>query len=550
MIPARVIDARPYTDKSHTSFVVGEVVSAATPRRESLLYKATKTAATAICVLCLVVLAKADAMLDSIERGNAQVYRLVQEIVSSAQAEERARQIESQRTADRASSLASMFDSAVYSGSWRKTIEVVEEMVGTSEPEKAGGYGNLRFAMLYWNLGESNRAIRHMTFCVDQLAEEAQRYGRENRGVKRAQVLLEKMKRGAIPGKFSVNDITGYNQPSVLSFIMRPINDAIGAYYQKQTAHLDRLNAAMDAEIDVYRKEGRHQAMMATFNAEMDYLRSVNKTFDPDNQPPRGSADREKWDECKRIYDIFCTKESGNPSTTSTTFSSSTDSSSKPSYGESNQKKRASADACSSIRDAGHEGVQLWEGGLYWATTNIGADKPEDCGLYFWWGDTVGYRPSGGSFGYNFNNCPTYNKSVSTLQSEGWITSSGVLAPSHDAAHMHWGGGWRMPTYQELYDLCYNKCDWTWTTLNGVNGYIVRGRGAYASNSIFLPCAGLGVGTSLIDAGSDGYYWSSVPRSGNDFAGSLNFTSGDRDSSYYYYRSRGQSVRPVRGSAQ
>ena len=460
MIPARVIDARPYTDKSHTSFVVGEVVSAATPRRESLLYKATKTAATAICVLCFVVLAKADAMLDSIERGHAQVYRLVQEIVSSAQAEERARQIESQRTADRASSLASMFDSAVYSGSWRKTIEVVEEMVGTSEPEKAGGYGNLRFAMLYWNLGESNRAIRHMTFCVDQLAEEAQRYGRENRGVKRAQVLLEKMKRGAIPGKFSVNDITGYNQPSVLSFIMRPINDAIGAYYQKQTAHLDRLNAAMDAEIDVYRKEGRHQAMMATFNAEMDYLRSVNKTFDPDNQPPRGSADREKWDECKRIYDIFCTKESGNPSTTSTTFSSSTDSSSKPSYGESNhrskvcrscggtgkkklpdadtlsrlspdegrayidalfhpecssckgkgvipsatsttfssstdssskpsygesnQKKRASADACSSIRDAGHEGVQLWEGGLYWATTNIGADKPEDCGLYFW----------------------------------------------------------------------------------------------------------------------------------------------------------------------
>ena len=37
-------------------------------------------------------------------------------------------------------------------------------------------------------------------------------------------------------------------------------------------------------------------------------------------------------------------------------------------------------------------GVQLWDGGPYWATTNIGAEKPEDYGYYFWWGDTVGYK--------------------------------------------------------------------------------------------------------------------------------------------------------------
>ena len=36
--------------------------------------------------------------------------------------------------------------------------------------------------------------------------------------------------------------------------------------------------------------------------------------------------------------------------------------------------------------------VQLWEGGPYWADRNIGADKPWDYGLYFWWGDTVGYK--------------------------------------------------------------------------------------------------------------------------------------------------------------
>ena len=31
--------------------------------------------------------------------------------------------------------------------------------------------------------------------------------------------------------------------------------------------------------------------------------------------------------------------------------------------------------------------VQLWEDGPYWATTNIGAEKPEDAGYYFWWGE-------------------------------------------------------------------------------------------------------------------------------------------------------------------
>jgi hypothetical protein len=104
-----------------------------------------------------------------------------------------------------------------------------------------------------------------------------------------------------------------------------------------------------------------------------------------------------------------------------------------------------------------------------------------------------------------------------------------------------------MPTNQELDDLCYNKCDWEWTTQNGVNGYIVRSRGEYASNSIFLPCAGNIDGTSLNDSGSDGYYWSSVPDSVFSYhALRLSFYSG-----YHYtsirYRYYGQSVRPLQG---
>ena len=198
--------------------------------------------------------------------------------------------------------------------------------------------------------------------------------------------------------------------------------------------------------------------------------------------------------------------------------------------------------------------VQLWEGGPYWADRNVGASRPEDYGLYFWWGDTVGYRPSSdGTFGFNFyyHNTAiyTYGKDEdSELQNAGWVTSDGVLAPAHDAAHVQWGGAWRMPTAQELHNLCYNNCDWTWTTMNGVNGYVVRGKGAYASNSIFLPAAGYGYMTSLYGADSLGDYWSSEPRRSGTCVLGLCFGSNVHSpSSVRNYRYYGQPVRPVQG---
>ena len=221
-----------------------------------------------------------------------------------------------------------------------------------------------------------------------------------------------------------------------------------------------------------------------------------------------------------------------------------------------------------------HEKVQLWEGGPYWATTNIGAEKPEDYGYYFWWGDTVGYTRSGGTWtsGYYYSgmtwmssmgeqmgsspispsSCLTYNKSISTLQSEGWVVSQDgtyVLAPEHDAAQVQWGGGWRMPTEAELSALISN-CTIAWTTQNGVYGRLVTGKGAYADRSIFLPAAGFGIDSFLCYVGSDGLYWSSTPRSdGSCFAWDLNFDSSNfyRD---FYDRCYGQSVRPVQGFAE
>ena len=211
--------------------------------------------------------------------------------------------------------------------------------------------------------------------------------------------------------------------------------------------------------------------------------------------------------------------------------------------------------------DETHDKVQLWEGGPYWATRNIGAEKPEDAGYYFWWGDTIGYKweneqwvatdGSSSGFPFNYDNAQieTYGKDVATLQSAGWITADGILASQHDAAQVQWGGSWRMPTDQELQDLVDN-CEWTQTTVNGVNGYNVRGRGDYAANSIFLPAAGYGNGTSLYISGSYGDYWSSVPYSGYSYGSwSLFFYSSDHGTVGYdrYY---GRSVRPVQSPAE
>ncbi len=215
-------------------------------------------------------------------------------------------------------------------------------------------------------------------------------------------------------------------------------------------------------------------------------------------------------------------------------------------------------------------GVQLWEGGPYWAECNVGASKPEEYGYYFWWGDTVGYTPSGGTLTNNFihpcyysgvtwvsstgeqmgsspftTSCPTYEKENAELLSAGYIDSTTNLVAAHDAATAHLGAPWRVPTSAEIEALVSN-CTATWITTNGVNGRLVTGQGAYVNRSIFLPAAGYGSGSSFYDPGSYGDSWASTPNS--DF--SYNAWRLYFNSSYFlqsdYSRYLGQPVRPVR----
>ena len=170
-----------------------------------------------------------------------------------------------------------------------------------------------------------------------------------------------------------------------------------------------------------------------------------------------------------------------------------------------------------------------------WATFNVGATSSEEYGDYFAWGETTAKSD------YSSSNCPTYGLSISQLQSQGYIDSEGNLTAQYDVATANWGGNWRMPTKAEIQELI-DKCNWKWTTQNGVNGYKVVGPNG---NGIFLPAAGGRYGSSLDDAGSYGYYWSSAPyESGSYQAYALGFNSSSRRMNGYY-RHYGPSVRPV-----
>ncbi len=148
------------------------------------------------------------------------------------------------------------------------------------------------------------------------------------------------------------------------------------------------------------------------------------------------------------------------------------------------------------------EAVQLWEGGPYWATVNVGAEKPEDYGILT-----------------NFND---------------------AAQAVTDAL----GEGWRLPTKDELDNLSYTwVCTHTWTQQGGNNGFLFT-NSSDSSKSIFLPAAGGDKGNGNISAGLEGYYWSSTG-SGESMASVFFFTSagGYSDS---FSRTSSFSVRAVR----
>lgn len=141
-----------------------------------------------------------------------------------------------------------------------------------------------------------------------------------------------------------------------------------------------------------------------------------------------------------------------------------------------------------------------------WATCNVGADKPEDNGNLYAWGETEvkeQYTMRTSKWGFMPFSLKKYN-----IDSEqGTVDNKTTLDLEDDVAHVTWGDNWRMPTREEMDEL-HDNCTWEWTTLNGVNGYRVTSKKqGYTDRSIFFPAAGYKA-NGRYEYGSNGNYWS------------------------------------------
>jgi hypothetical protein len=191
--------------------------------------------------------------------------------------------------------------------------------------------------------------------------------------------------------------------------------------------------------------------------------------------------------------------------------------------------------SCSKENDEGvgnriHEAVDL---GLdvKWANCNIGANVPEQYGGLYGWGDPTGLLTS-----------RIFSDYI------GLDPPQDICGSDYDIAHIQWGEGWRLPSFEEILEL-KEKCSWTWISKT-FNNKIIYGMKVTGPNGnyIFLPAAGVRGGDdyySLEDV--YGFYWcGKLYENSNKHAWFLGFTSSGASLGFgNYYRYVGSSIRPV-----
>ena len=163
------------------------------------------------------------------------------------------------------------------------------------------------------------------------------------------------------------------------------------------------------------------------------------------------------------------------------------------------------------INNNGYDYVDLGlPSGTLWATCNVGASKPSDYGLYFQWGDTIGYDFSqiGKDKQFNWND---YKWSIdgSDTNFSKYTTKDATLNLEDDAANFHMGGAWHMPSYDQIKELIENTTS-TRTILNDVSGRLFISK-KDTLKSIFIPAAGAVWNGLVLNSGYTGTIWSSMP---------------------------------------
>ena len=228
-----------------------------------------------------------------------------------------------------------------------------------------------------------------------------------------------------------------------------------------------------------------------------------------------------------------------------------------------------------------HETVNFGTPNLNWSKYNLGVDPSDLDAAVDWYGD---YYQWGGvtdvtstTINVGWDGCPhtsgTYsssNKAVftkyvpqdkaATYGYGGFYDDKTVLDAVDDAAAVAWGSDWRMPMTAEWQDL-YNYNTFEWLDEGGTSNYVtsftavaagylvVKGKESSLDAKVymFLPAAGSRSGSSLYNAGSRGYYWSSsLDSSFPSGAYYVGFFSGGVVPQGGSLRYSGYAVRPVR----
>ena len=171
-----------------------------------------------------------------------------------------------------------------------------------------------------------------------------------------------------------------------------------------------------------------------------------------------------------------------------------------------------------------------------WATYNVGAEKPEEGGEFFAWGEILP-KAEYHNHTYKWREHGQYTKYTSN---DGKIT----LDIIDDAAAMNWGGKWRMPTDAEITELREN-CTWEFVSSNFKCGYKVTSKKpGYTNRSIFIPLAGYMHGAQHYGLCAHTIYWSSTYFD-NAGAYGLCLSTGNRVNRNAYSKLHGFLVRPV-----
>ncbi|MCR5152714.1 MAG: hypothetical protein K6A98_06135, partial [Prevotella sp.] len=161
---------------------------------------------------------------------------------------------------------------------------------------------------------------------------------------------------------------------------------------------------------------------------------------------------------------------------------------------------------------------------------NMGAFAPEEYGGYFAFGeieDKGNY--TSGNYTYNTSNGLT-----------------NIRKTEYDVATVKLGDNFSMPTDKE-YQMLIDSCTWTWSQLNGLNGYKIKGKN---DNYLFMPAAGWRSGTTDKDFTTRGVYYTSclVSKKSNNYW-YLTFNSSSHSLSTATDPYSGQSIRPVMSSS-